>query len=431
MKRGVVLGIVASANLLFSFAFQWLLLTSLGPGRQTDAYFAAVIIPQITLSVVVGALVPVLVPLLATQSDEDYRRVGWAFLHLVAAVFGTLAVILGATAGYWVPLVYPGFEAATRMLTVELVRIQLVAMVVAAMAAVPWAMNHARQRFVWAETCPVIGGALALVALRAGLRPWGPRAAAWASVLESAAQLLLLTPILRPYVRPRLAEHALHEAWRRLRPMLGSTLFYKSDRVVDRYLASLAGPGGLSLIHLAQQICAGGLLIVSKAISAPLVPQLALDARQAEWVRFRRQTRRALGLAVAVSTAGVIAVWLVGEPLLTLIFAHGRFDPARIADLRTLLIALAGMAIGGSAGSVAANAFYAQGETRLVAMVGITGFVVGALTKVLAAARWGILGVAVGASVHYLTIFLMLQLLLIARLRRRCTSSAQRALAEA
>jgi putative peptidoglycan lipid II flippase len=429
MRRGVVLGIVASANLLFSFAFQWLLLTSLGPGRQTDAYFAAVIIPQITLSVVVGALVPVLVPLLATQSDEDYRRVGWAFLHLVAAVFGTLAVILGATAGYWVPLVYPGFEPATQMLTVELARIQLVAMVVAAMAAVPWAMNHARQRFVWAETCPVIGGALALVALRVGLRPLGPRAGA--SVLESAAQLLLLIPILRSYVRPRLAEDALHEAWRRLRPMLGSTLFYKSDRIVDRYLASLAGPGGLSLIHLAQQICAGGLLIVSKAISAPLVPQLALDARQAEWVRFRRQTRRALALAVAVSTAGVIAVWLVGEPLLTLIFAHGRFDPARIADLRTLLIALAGMAIGGSAGSVAANAFYAQGETRLVAMVGITGFVVGALTKVLAAARWGTLGVAVGASVHYLTIFLMLQLLLIARLRRRCISSAQRALAEA
>ena len=184
MKQTVQLGALSAINIGLAFLFQWYVLTHLGPGVETDALFAGMTLPQLVLAVISGSLMHVLVPLLAGEEKEQLRHDAWGFLVLVGAMFGSLAIILYATAPWWIPATLPGFNVAAQTLTVDLTRIQLIGMVFAAINGVQWAAYHARQQFVWAEFTPILASAFALGLLVVALPRYGVTAAAWISTMR-------------------------------------------------------------------------------------------------------------------------------------------------------------------------------------------------------------------------------------------------------
>src|SRR5680860_285104 len=136
MKLTLQLGTFSAANIGIACLCQWYVLTQLGPGMETDALFAGMTLPQLVLVVISGSLMHVLVPLLAGEKEDRLRHDAWGFLALVGSVFGLLAVVLYATAPWWIPLTVPGFSDAGQDLTVDLTRIQLIGMVFAAINGV-------------------------------------------------------------------------------------------------------------------------------------------------------------------------------------------------------------------------------------------------------------------------------------------------------
>ena len=63
MKQAMQLGTLSAASIGVAFLFQWYVLTQLGPGMETDAFFAGMTLPQLVLAVISGSLMHVLVPL--------------------------------------------------------------------------------------------------------------------------------------------------------------------------------------------------------------------------------------------------------------------------------------------------------------------------------------------------------------------------------
>ena len=182
MKLTIQLALLSAASIGLTILFQWVVLTGLGPGAATDALFAGLTVPQLVLSVISNSLTHVLVPLLAGEDSGRLRQDTWTFLALIAALFGSIALVLGVLAPWWVPLIVPGFDGAAQNLTVELTRIQLIGMVFTAVNGVQWAAYHARRRFLWVESAPCVSGLLALMLVIWALPRFGIVAAAWGKV---------------------------------------------------------------------------------------------------------------------------------------------------------------------------------------------------------------------------------------------------------
>ena len=326
-------------NVLLAFFYQWFTLTQLGPGRATDALFAGMVVPQLVLAVVSGSLTHVLVPLLTGQRDEAFARNAWTCFLGVGALFGGLAVVLFVGAPGWVPLTVPGFDSEARELTVELVRIQLLGMVFTAMTGVLWSAFQARQRFLWVESSPIIAFLIGFPILLLGLPRFGVAAAAWALVAKAVVQWLFLLPVIGRYRKPDFRSDFANAAWRRVRPLLIGSSYARTEQLVDRALASLAAPGALSLFFLAQQLYGAGHQVLNSAVSAPLVPRLSQRFAAGDETGFAQLRRSRLQGIAAFTVAVFLAVVLAGQPVLELLFGHGRFsirpDPgAVVADAR-------------------------------------------------------------------------------------------------
>jgi putative peptidoglycan lipid II flippase len=407
MKQAIQLGTLSVANIGITFLFQWYVLTQLGPGMETDALFVGMTLPQLVLAVISGSLMHVLVPLLAGEDEDRLRHDAWGFVVLVGGLFGLLAAILYVTTEWWIPLTVPGFDEAGKALTVDLTRIQLIGMVFAAINSVQWAAYHARQQFVLAEFTPILASAFALLLLIWLLPRYGVIAAAWINTLRMALQTMLLAPGMGKPVWPDLRSPAISAAWRRIKPLLLGTAYYKTDPLVDRFLLSTASSGSLSLYYLAQQIYGAVGQVLNKAIAAPLVPKLSKLHKAGDRDGFRRTYHRKLWQVAAISLLGLLVVGLLGQDLLDLLVGHGNVSADNVNDLWWIMIWLGGVFVGGAAGQICSSSFYACGDTITPTRMSIFTYTAHIPGKVAAFYFWGAMGLAIATSIYYMINFLL------------------------
>jgi putative peptidoglycan lipid II flippase len=402
MRQPLLLGVLATINIGIAFLYQWYVLIQLGPGMETDALFAGMTMPQLVLVVVSGSLMHVLVPLLAGEPADRFRHDAWGFFVLVGALFTSIAVLLYLFAPYWVPLTVPGFSEPGKELTIHLTRIQLIGMVFTALSGVQAAGYHARQRFVWVELAPLVTGGLGFLPLVFFLPTHGVEAVAWISTLRFAFQTLLQMPVMGRWTTPDLKSRTIHDAWKRIRPLLWGTAYYKTDPLVDRFLLSMSGHGNLSLFYLAQQIYGAGAGVVGKAIVAPVVPRLSLLHKAGDKSEFRRVYRRKLWQVGLITGSCFLAIMLLGESLLSLLVGHGAVTNANVRTLWLIMLGLGGMFVGGAMASVTTSSFYARGDTRVPTRLGMLTYTIYIPIKIISFELGGVMALAISASVYYL-----------------------------
>ena len=403
MRQSLLLALLAAGNIGIAFLYQWYVLVALGPGVETDALFAGMTVPQIVLAVVSGSLAHVLVPLLAGEQDDRLRQDAWGFFVLAGTLFAAIAALLYILAPWWVFYMVLGFSDAGKDLTLALTRIQLVGMVFGALSGVQWAVYHSRQRFVWAELAPLISLGFCIGPLVWALPRYGVEAAAWIGVLRLVIQTALQMPVLGAWVRPDLKSGAVREAWRRIKPLLWGSAYYRTDPLVDRFLLSMSGSGSLSLYYLAQQIYAAGNSILNKAVAAPLVPRLSVFHKAGDAAGFRNAYRRQLVRVGLVSGVSLPLVIFFGQPLLSVLVGHGAVTDANVTTLWQIMLGLVGMFVGGAMGLISSLAFYAQGDTRLPTRIGIITYTIYVPVKVVCFVIGGPMALALSASAFYLT----------------------------
>ena len=399
LSQPAVLALLAGLNLIVTFGYQWLPVARLGVGAATDALFVSAIVPQVILAVVSSGLASVLTPLLATTEAHAFRVHTWTYAQGVGLVAVALNGALFLGAPVWVAWLVPGFDAAGRALTTDLVRIQLAGAVATMLLMVAWSADYARRRFVWVEASGILAGLVGLAGVAIYLPRYGVHAVAWAMSLRSILQLALLVPGWGRYARPDWAVAGGATVWRRLLPLIGGATYFKLDPMVERVLASFAPSGQLSLLHLGQQAYAAGNQIMTKALINPAMPALAELAAARAWPDFSRLSYRRLAVVLLLATAAWVGLVLVGRPILALVLA-GWLEAPQIALLHVILIALGGVWLGGAAGQVSTVSFFALGNTRTPTLVGVVGFTLAIPVKIVFYWWWGVVGLAVATSIY-------------------------------
>src|SRR5215216_4293180 len=391
---------LSAINAALAVLMSWYVVAHVGVGAQTDAFFASTVIPQFVFILLTTTFLPVLVPLLATRGDSEFARDVWSFFSLTGALFILLAVVLYLSANAWIPWFVPGFSAPAKTLTASLTRIQLISMVLNALIVTLWAAHHARHRFVWIEFSAVIANCAGFAFLVLTVSRLGIWAAALNTILYNTLKLAFLLPILGRFRLPSWRSPTIKEAWQRLKPLVPGQVYLRSDPALDRFLTSMTGAGTLSLLHLAHQVYASIVLLLSKAVIAPMAPKLAIYAREERWSEYRRHYLGRL-LFLEVITMGGFLLVIAGAQVLRLLVGELGMEPANMHTLWLTMIALGGTLVGGALVQATAGAFYAMGNTKTPTKVSTLLYTLSIPVKILAFFKFGLIGLAVTMSTYF------------------------------
>lgn len=329
----------------------------LGSGAIADAFFVAFKLPNFFRRLFAeGAFSAAFVPLFARELQAgghaaaiDFARQAQAALLVVLLPFCALLIL--AMPGV-MALLAPGLanEPATFDLAVEFGRITFPYLLFIALTSLYGGVLNSLERFAHVAATPILLN-LTLIAAVLGLTPFLPNsgyaAALGVAVAGIVQWLWLLAACAREGVGLRLVRPRWSERVARLvklaTPVAIGGGVQQISVVLDVVWASLLPVGTISALYYADRIAQLPLGVVGVAIGTALLPLLARQLRAGETDSAMANQNRAIEVGLLFSLPAAVALWLLSEPIVRMLFERGRFgaeDTWRAAG------ALAAFAIG-------------------------------------------------------------------------------------
>ena len=389
---------------------------TLGAGAASDAFLAAFRIPNLLRDLFAeGALSTAFVPTYVSTLRNRSRAEAFA---LANRVLSTLTIYLGVLAALAmlfpqpvVALVATGFGPEKAALCSQLVRIMMPFLPIISLAVVAMGALNAEERY----TAPGLASSMFnLVAIAGGLAVYLVAPSARAAVMTWAALTLVgglaqlaiqVPPLWRLGFRPRLLpDLALRDPGTRriatlMAPATLGVAAVQINVVINSSFASLISDGAISWLSYAFRLMQLPIGVFGVAVGTTALTHLSRDAAAGDWDALRATLRRGLRMVLFLTIPSTVGLALLGEPIIRLIFEHGRFRPA--ATLETAR-ALRGYAVGLAAYSaikVMAPSFYALGRTRVPVVASVAAVAANVLWNLLTFRTLGHVGLALGTSV--------------------------------
>jgi putative peptidoglycan lipid II flippase len=375
--------------------------------RETDAFWVALTIPNALRQLLAeGAVSSAVVPVLSARLAEGGDDAGRSFfarvrgISLVALVIVSVLGIVFAreltwlfAAGYGKGDVATSAAGSKLELTTDLTRVMFPYIFFMGTAALGMAALNAKRRFGVAAFAPalfsvgIIGAAFALRGplVARGIDP--SMALAIGVLLGGVLQVVAQLPALRAIgyaVRPIFDARDVHvrEMLRRIGPMTFGLGVYYVDLMLSRRFLSELGEGAQSYFSWASRLCDLPQGIFVMAISSATLPSLATFAAKGDTDELIATWAHGMRLAMFVAIPCSVAMVVLGEPLVVLLFERGHFDPEASHQTARALAWQGGAIFTVAATRQLVPAFHALGRTRtpvIVSAIDLVAFIALAL----------------------------------------------------
>jgi putative peptidoglycan lipid II flippase len=398
------------AALLVGLLNNSLIAASFGLTRRVDAFYAAMMLPNLFMFLCVDYLgknfLPVL--LLAKKEGEASASQMVSTVVTIIAILATATTLLLAASGNLLfALLLPGFDESESALVMQYFLIMAPAIVLMAINAFHEYVCQYDEDFaaVFAIRIALPGMNLAAIVLL------GPALAEYCLPIGYLAGhvvvFVLMARRARYRYRPRITvrRHLEATVFTNSAIVMSTGFLARTKSIVINMLASTLGDGAISALAFATKL------------TEPLERAAFSGARMFMFSRAARlyadNNVRELGQLYAVGIrAGFLllvpALWWIilnSETLVEVVFARGEFTPRMTTLVAATLIALAPSVLFSGLGQLLASAFYAMGRVRVPALImplGMLAFVAAALPL---SRTLGAQGIALATTISAMLVF--------------------------
>lgn len=345
-----------------------------GTGAAIDAYYAAFQVPDLLFTLIAGgALVTAFLPVFTEYLVREDRRGAWelasAVTNLVFLTIAVLAAIIALLAPLLVArIVAPGFDPARQKLTVDLMRIILVSTVLFGVSGIQMGVLNAYQHFLLPAVAPALYNlGIILGALLLGPR-WGVYGLAMGVLAGAVMHLGVKIPGLVRYgMRYYPILGLRHPGVRRVAWLMGPRVLalgvVKLNFLVNTNLASRLGEGSVAALSYSWHVMQLPETLFGTAVAIVVFPTLAELAAQGQREALRSALAGTLRVIFALTVPAAVGLFVLGRPLITLLFQRGAFD-ARSTEMVYFALQFYALAlVGHSVLEIVARLFYAQQDT--------------------------------------------------------------------
>lgn len=349
---------------------------------DTDAFYVAWTIPN-TLRRVLGegAVTAAIIPVF---SEVQTRNGQAGARHYVAAVSGMMLVILGLvsvlgvlTATFWTTLYAAGYQSDPNKfaLTVTLTRWVFPYIGLIGLAALAMGILNAIGRFAVAAFAP----ALLNIAIIAAPFVFGAptrwlglpaiTALAMATLLGGILQLVVQLPGLskaKLLPRPTLAptDPAVIKTLRLMGPVVLGSGIYQLNIVFSRLFASYLPTGSQSFLYYAMRLVEIPQSLFALAVASAALPSLTRLKSEGNHEEAKTALRYSLRISLFVAIPASIALIVLAEPTIAVLFGRGEFGSFQVRETAKALAYMAAGTWAVAAIHPITRMYYAYNDTR-------------------------------------------------------------------
>jgi putative peptidoglycan lipid II flippase len=416
------IGIISIFTILTAFCtflFQLVIARVFGAGYETDTFFLAFSIPEWFINTIIlifpAALVPAFSSYLALKKEEKSWQLIYSFLTLFCLLF---IVIYSIVLCFGLPIaeLLGGNLPEDYRHDLSLHLLILIPFILFSCLSSLWTgYLYAHEKVIFTSLTPLIKSGIDLFLLFL-LKQWlGIFAASVSISLGSLIQCVILSLVaLRGRIKTRFVffSRPLKETLKLMIPILLGNIIFKSNVIINRYLATFLTAGSVSAMYYASRIIRLSARATSTGFIRVFFPRLAQNAALKDKKRFSKNfsvsTQASLYFAFPIA-AGLV---LLAPNIIAILFRGDNFDANSVIASSIALIGLIGTYLVSPLSDLLANSFYAQKDTKTVIVVQLILFIPAILLKIVMVQKTGLIGLCAVSSFITLITSIILMLLI-------------------
>nr|WP_268932702.1 murein biosynthesis integral membrane protein MurJ [Microbulbifer celer] len=315
-----------------------------GAGDAADAFFVAFKIPNFFRRLFAeGAFAQAFVPVLAEYRQkggiaavrELNDRVAGALggTLLLVTLFGVLCapLVTGLFAfGWW----WGGDEPQKFALATEMLRITFPYLMLISLTGFAGAVLNSFDRFAIPALTPVLLNLVLIGAatIAAGWFEPSVMALAWGVLVAGVVQLLFQIPFLigqglLPRPRWDWQYPGVRKILRLMAPAIFGVSVTQISLVLDTVLASFLPTGSVTWLYFSDRLTELPLGVFGVAVATVILPNLSRQHAGGDPRLFRHTLDWALRSVTLIALPAAVALFVLAEPLLTVLFQYGKMTP--------------------------------------------------------------------------------------------------------
>jgi len=421
-------GLVSAATMLsrlLGLVREQLFAALMGATALADAFNVAFRIPNLLRDLFAeGALSQAFVPTFKSELKKEVREAAYAMANRLA---GTLFIIVGTivlAAGIFAPQVVSvlgrGFTGETFELTTLLTRVMLPFLPIVSLAAVAMGMLNAQDKYGTPALAPatfnvvsiVVGAVLYLSGVEGR---WVAIGWSLGTVAGGMAQLGIQMPSLfRAGFRIKLGvdlmfrDPGVRRVARLMLPAIAGLAAVQINIIVNTMFAT-SEAGAVSWLQYSFRFLQLPIGVFGVAIATVSTTRYADAAADDNRTAMAEHLRDGLRLVAFLCVPATVGLFVLGEPIIGLIFERGRFTPSdTVATAQALQMFVIGL-VAYAGVKVLAPAFYAVDRARVPVIASVTAVVGNLAISITLHPHYGYrilaLGIAVAALANFATLY--------------------------
>lgn len=312
----------------------------MGAGLGADAFFMAFKIPNLQRRLFAegalsAAFIPTYVETLQKAGRPEAERLA-RIIFTFAAIGLALITVLGVAFSPWlVRIIAPGFYdvPAKFQLTVDLTRVMFPYIFFISLVALAAGVLNSLGRFAAPAAAPIVLNVCMITAVGVfctyyGVEPYV--ALAWGVVAAGILQLALQFPFMaKEGIRIRPDFDFRHPALKRIGRLFVPAAFggaaYQINVMIGTILASYLPQGCVSYLYYADRIVELPLGMFAIALGTAVLPSMSRQAANGDMPALTQSVSFSLRLIAFFTIPASVALILLREPIIAVLFQRGRF----------------------------------------------------------------------------------------------------------
>jgi putative peptidoglycan lipid II flippase len=397
---GIFAGVVLDIMVVAMFGMSW----------RTDAYFIAVTIPLVIITLMMLQATRVVQPLFINKRQTEGKQEGWNYLNLIITG-GTGIVAACSAVGVLLSPLLMRLQAAGsgNDETLLAIRLSMFLFLILPLNFPVVVMRAALQSlgiFALPGSMKFFESLFKILLLWSVGRTLGVEALVWGTLAGALFEILVFYLVLRA------KGFRFHAVWRfkhpdmiqayslMLFPLVGQACAVGVESLTNA-LGSMLGPGNVTALRLATRIIESfaGLLVGSIVIAA--MPTIAESAVVRDWQATRKHLQHGLYLLLLVSIPFSIWLAMVNHPLIALLYQRSNFSAADTTLVANILLTMIPYLFLGRFRGLLELPFFAQQDTKTPVLSAMVSAILFVATSFLLVRVAGVYGISIGRSLGY------------------------------
>tara|TARA_Y100001960_G_scaffold329117_1_gene419577 strand:- start:107 stop:1627 length:1521 start_codon:yes stop_codon:yes gene_type:complete len=398
---------------ILGFLRDILIASVLGASSIADCFFVAFRFPNLFRRLFAeGAFSAAFVPMFSAALEKHGRHSAKTFADGAFSILLVSLIIFIGVVELFMPLVMwvlaPGFDAipGKMALATELSRIAFPYLIFISLVSLQSGVLNSLNRFAAAAATPILLNLTLITALLgfAKSQILAGYALSWGIFAAGVLQFAWLRyhckreglPV--SWRRPELTPE-IQLLGRRILPVIFGASLYQINLLIGTILASLISDGAVSFLYYADRVTQLPLGVVGIAVSTALLPTLSQQLAAGNETAAMRSQNRGLEYALLLTLPATVALYIISEPLITVLFERGAFSSTDSIATAWALMAYSTGLPAYVLIRVLTPGFFAREDTSTPVKIAAVAMIANIVLNLFLMQIWGHIGIAIAASI--------------------------------